>query len=168
VQAVAREGAERARGLVGENARAAADLFLPDGGCYAILKRLGFPGSEDHVAQLREGGNLDCLLGEVGDERARQDVAVLLLREVREHHLARRLLPALGDAPVELERSLSARFGDARLSLLRERQEGIGRALQRPGLVAKAGDPEVVEPDARDQAVPVPDRRIRVSGWKSV
>src|SRR5216684_2419220 len=37
VQPVAREGAERARGLIGENARAAAHPFLPDGGRYAIL-----------------------------------------------------------------------------------------------------------------------------------
>src|SRR6266568_1783067 len=148
VQAVAREGAERARGLVGEDARAAADLFLPDGGRYAILKSLGFPGSEDHVAQLRGGRNLDCLLGEAGDERARQDVTVLLLDGMREHHLARGLLPAVGDAPVECERGLGARLGNAGLALLRERQEGVGRALQRPGFVGQAGDPEVVELDA--------------------
>ena len=79
VQAVAREGAERARGLVGENAACRrGSVSLPDGGRYAILKSFGFPGSEDHVAQSREGGNLDRLLGKVGDERARQDVAVLL------------------------------------------------------------------------------------------
>src|SRR5712691_11831458 len=162
VQAMAREGAERARGLVGENARAAADLFLPDGGRYAILKSLGFPGSEDHVAQLREGRNLDCLLGEVGDERARQDVTVLLLDGMREHHLAGSLLPAVGDAPVECERGLGARLGNAGLALLRERQEGIGRTLQRPGFIGQAGDPEMVELDAcgLEQAQYL-DRRIR-------
>src|SRR6266705_1293524 len=160
--AVAREGAARARRLVGEDARAAADLFLPDGGRYAILKSLGFPGGEDHVAQLREGRNLDCLLGELGDERARQDVTVLLFGEMREHHLAGGLLPAVGDAPVECERGLSARLGNAGLALLRERQEGIGRALQRPGFIGQAGDPEMVELDAcgLEQAQYL-DRRIR-------
>src|SRR5882762_9152973 len=162
VQPVAREGAERARGLVGENTRAAADLFLPDGGRYVILKSLGFPGSEDHVAQVREGRNLDRLLGEVCDERARQDVAVLLLGGMREHYLAGGLLPAVGDAPVECERGLGARLGNAGLALLRERQEGIGRTLQRPGFVGQAGDPEVIELDAcgLEQAQYL-DRRIR-------
>src|SRR5207302_3711944 len=162
VQAVAREGAERARGLVGENARAAADLFLPDGGRYAIFKGLSLTRSKNQVAQSRESGNLDRGVREVGDERARQDVAVLVLGEMREHHLARGLLPAVGDAPVERERGLGARLGNARLALLRERQEGIGRALQRPGLVGKAGDPEMVELDACgfEQAEHL-DRRIR-------
>src|SRR6267154_2659305 len=161
-KAVAREGAEGTRRLVGEHAGAAANLFLPDSGRYAILKSLGFPGSEDHVAQLREGRNLDCLLGEVGDERARQDVTVLLLGAMREHHLARGLLPAVGDAPVERERGLGARLGNAGFALLRERQEGIGRALQRPGLVGEAGDPEVIELDAcRLEQAQYLDGRIR-------
>src|SRR5439155_20143371 len=74
VQPVAREGAERARGLVGEDARAAAHLFLPDGGRYAVVKRLGFPGREDHGAQRRGGGDREWLPEEVGGERARRGV----------------------------------------------------------------------------------------------
>src|SRR5882762_1071700 len=81
---------------------------------------------------------------------------------MREHHLAGGLLPAVGDAPVERERGLGARLGNAGLALLRERQEGIGRALQRPGFVGQAGDTEMVELDAcgLEQAQYL-DRRIR-------
>src|SRR3989475_2826593 len=71
-------------------------------------------------------------------------------------------ISAVGDAPVECERGLGARLGNAGLALLRERQEGIGRALQRPGFVGEAGDPEVIELDAcgLEQAQYL-DRRIR-------
>jgi len=74
---------ERTRG-------AAADLFRSDGGRDAVLERFLFRETKIASRSLGKAGTSTRLRWNVGDERARQDVAVLFLGEMREHHLGRR------------------------------------------------------------------------------
>src|SRR5258708_24402486 len=148
-QAPARKGAERTHRLVGEHARAAAHLALRlleiDAWGAAVFARFQLPGSEDQVAIAWIVRRLDRRKRNAGNERAGREVAVLVPGRMREHHLGRRGLPLVGDAPVERERGFGARLRDAGLLLQRDRDAGIGMRIARPHLVGEARHPEAVE-----------------------
>src|ERR1700694_905683 len=79
-----------------------------------------------------------CRFWNIQDQRARRDIPVFFLFEVRENHFVRGAAPALREAPVERERALRARLGNAGLLLQRHREERIGRGAQRPLLIGEA------------------------------
>src|SRR5437762_4245765 len=144
-EAPAREGAERAGGLVGEHARAAAHLLDLDGGRFRVFQGLELFRCEKQVAitwviRDRKGSSW-----KVENQGAGREIAVLLLPGPGEQHFLRRAGPLLRDAPAERERALGARLRDAGLLLQRDRDERVGARGERPGLVGQAAYPQAVE-----------------------
>src|SRR6266705_2068387 len=144
-EAPAREGAERAGGLVGEHARAAAHLLDLDGGCFRVFQGFEPFRCEKQVAITRVIRDGKRSSWKVENQRAGREIAVLLLPGPGEHHFLRRAGPLLRDAPAELERALGARLRDAGLLLQRDRDERVGPRGERPGLVGQAAHPQAVE-----------------------
>src|SRR5581483_4473824 len=108
-QPVQREGAERARGLVAENAGAARDDGLAgalrDGRTATVLEALAAAGAPHHIAQvgiMRQPELVEPRLRKIPDERARQQIAVSLAQRVRYDDLGGRAEPAARQRGVEL------------------------------------------------------------------
>src|SRR2546425_7643199 len=144
-EAPAREGAERAGGLVGEHARAAAHLLDLDGGCFRVFEGFELFRCEKKIAVPRIVGERKRRGWNLENQRAGREIAVLLLRGPGEDHFLRRAGPLLRDAPAERERALGARLRDAGLLLQRDRDERVGPRGERPGLVGQAAHPQAVE-----------------------
>src|SRR5207247_3943259 len=148
-EAPAREGAERAGGLVGEHARAAAHLLDLDGRCFRVFQGFELFRCEKQVAITRVIRDRKRSSRKVENQGAGREIAVLLLPWPGEHHFLRRAGPLLRDAPAELERALGARLRDAGLLLQRDRDERVGPRGERPGLVGQAAHPQAVEAQPR-------------------
>ena len=113
-EALAREGAERARRLVGEDLGAAADLFRRDRGRYAILAESSRSSRAKITSRnLGKAGTSTFFSGTPAISGLGASSRSCSFSIEREHHFACGLLPAVGDAPVERERGLGARLGDA-------------------------------------------------------
>src|SRR3954469_817463 len=81
-QSPARKGAERTRRLVGEHARAAALQSRLDARRARVFEWLEPARSEDQVAVARIVRQLERRLRDIGDERARRQIAVLIFRRM--------------------------------------------------------------------------------------
>src|SRR3989441_10209524 len=160
-EAPARVGAERAGGLVGEHARAAAHLLDLDGRSFRVFQGFELFRCEKQVTITRVIRDEKRSSWNVENQGAGREIAVLLLRGPGEHHFLRRAGPLLRDAPAELERALGARLRDAGLLLQRDRDERVGPRGERPGLVGQAAYPQAVEAQPRrlEDAEDV-DRRV--------
>ncbi len=144
-EAPAREGAERAGGLVGEHARAAAHLLDLDGRCFRVFQGFELFRCEKKIAVPRIVGDRKRRGWNLENQRAGREIAVLLLPGPGEDHFLRRAGPLLRDAPAERERALGARLRDAGLLLQRDRDERVGARGERPGLVGQAAHPQAIE-----------------------
>ena len=103
----------------------------------------------------------DRRLSNAGNQRTGSKVPVFIFRRMREHHLGGRGFPLVGDAPVVGERGFGARLRDARLLLQRDRDEGIGTRIARPGFIGESAHPQAVEALAlRLQHAEDLDRRV--------
>src|SRR5439155_13048455 len=122
-EAPAREGAERAGGLVGEHARAAAHLLDLDGRSFRVFQGFELFRCEKQVAITRVIRDRKRSSWKVENQRAGREIAVLLLPGPGEDHFLRRAGPFLRDAPAERERALGARLRDAGFLLQRDRDE---------------------------------------------
>src|SRR5205809_4643362 len=111
-EAPAREGAERAGGLVGEHSRAAAHLLDVDGGCFRVFQGFELFRCEKQVAITRVIRDGKRSSWKVENQGAWREIAVLLLRGPGEHHFLRRAGPLLRDAPADVELAPGARLRD--------------------------------------------------------
>src|SRR5882672_6863102 len=89
-EAPAREGAERAGRLVGEHSRAAAHLLDLDGGRFRVFEEFELFRCEKKIAITRVIRDGKISSWKVENQRARSEIAVLLLLGPREGHLLRR------------------------------------------------------------------------------
>ena len=79
----------------------------------------------DRVPQSDVNGQVERALGNRGDQRTWLEFPVGLARRMREHDFASRAKPAVGDAPVEVERRIRRGLGNAGFALEDKRQERI-------------------------------------------
>jgi hypothetical protein len=143
------EGAERARGVVGEHARAAANFAGGDRGRLGVVETLKRFCLKQQIPVAREVRDRDWCFGDVEDERRCGQIAVLFLEREGEHHLARGALPFVGEAPVESGRGLRARLRDAGFLLRGDREKRVRARGERPGLVGEAAHPQAIEAQPR-------------------
>src|SRR5438270_8608095 len=144
-EAPAGKGAERARRLVGEHPRAAALHARLDTRRSPVLEAFELARSKEEIAVARIVRQLERRFSDARDQRARREIAILVLGGMREHHFGGRMPPFVGGAPIERSRAFRARLRDAGPLLQGDRDEWIWPRIPRPGFVRQAAHPQAIE-----------------------
>ncbi len=150
VQAKRHETAEGTSRLVAKEARPSArgvDGRRRPGRIHHRLQ----PGANaiTHQAQRARGEIFEHDLRERSNQRAGRKLRLVAHARVAHHHFAGGLQPALGDAPIELQRRDRIRLRNAGDALKADREERIGTRGKRPPVIRETHHPQVVELEAR-------------------